>query len=350
MPIFKWILFPFAILYRMITGFRNHLYNINYQKSFEFEANVISVGNLSVGGTGKTPMVEYLIRLLNPTFKVATLSRGYGRKTKGFLEVQKGHLAKDVGDEPLQFFLKFGVDVSVNVIEERAWGIPNILMNHEDTDVILLDDAFQHRSVIPSVNLLMTTFGQPFYQDFLLPMGRLRESRRGANRSDIVVVSKCPDAMTKDQMDHMISEIARYTNAPVFFTKTKYGTPIAWYNEGTLPQESPVVLVSAIAGPLEFEEYASEAWQVIKHFQFRDHHKFTGKECRAIAAFAEKHSASIVCTEKDFTKLRDFTSEWRNLQLFYLPIEIEFVNNKASFDQLILGSIRQYKRTGEIDD
>ncbi len=349
MPILKWVLYPFSLLYRVVTDFRNHLYNIEYSKSFEFEANVIAVGNLSVGGTGKTPMVEYLIRLLSDKYQIATLSRGYGRKSKGFIEATANSKVEEIGDEPLQMYLKYGSKVSVNVIEQRAWGIPNILMNNENTDVIILDDAFQHRTVVPSLSILLTTYDGPFYSDMLMPSGRLRERRKNANRSDVVVITKCPDTLSDNDRTNITAKVNRYSDSPVLFTGLKYEEPKAFYNDDKLDQVSDLVIVSGIADDEHFVSYVESNWKVLRHFRYSDHHRYNEKTVKKIADFARQSGASILVTEKDFTKLRDFKSEWRNLRIFYLPMEVYFLNNKETFDQLILGSIKKYSRTGHID-
>ncbi|MEL7146090.1 MAG: tetraacyldisaccharide 4'-kinase, partial [Bacteroidota bacterium] len=234
MKIFKWLLFPFAVLYDLITRLRNHLYNIEYYKSFEFQTNVISVGNLTVGGTGKTPMIEYLIRLLRDQYGLATLSRGYGRKTRGFLQGDFDQTkVHDIGDEPFQYLLKFHDKVGIFVGEERAWAIPGILMERPGTEVILLDDAYQHRTVLPSLSILMTRYDRLFSADFLMPMGRLREARKGASRADAVVVSKCPFNFDEKAI---IEDIRKYIapSIPVFFTSVAYGAAMSFWDSSSL--------------------------------------------------------------------------------------------------------------------
>ncbi|MBK5280267.1 MAG: tetraacyldisaccharide 4'-kinase, partial [Bacteroidia bacterium] len=174
------LLFPFTLLYDGITRFRNHLYNIGYSHSFRFEIPVIGVGNLNVGGSGKTPMIEYLVRLFMANRQIAILSRGYGRVTRGLRFAKESETARTFGDEPLQFFRSFQGKVNVVVCEDRAFAIPNILQEHPQTDLILLDDSFQHRSVNPQLNILLTEYAAPFYQDFLMPFGKLREARIGS--------------------------------------------------------------------------------------------------------------------------------------------------------------------------
>ena len=349
MSILKWVFAPFAVIYKFATDFRNHLYNINYSKSFEFEANVISVGNLSVGGTGKTPMVEYLIRLLKAQYHVATLSRGYKRRSKGFIEANSKHTEKEIGDESLQFYLKYGQDISVNVIEERAWGIPNILMNHPNNDIVVLDDAYQHRSVIPSLNILLTSYDHLFFQDYVLPLGRLRESRKDANRSDVINVTNCKEDLPEKERSDLKSTISKYSDSPIFFSKVNYLKPVAFTGTGQLERNEPVLLVSGVANSSHFKKYVTQNWRVKKHYDFLDHKNYNEKIVKTIASCSRKEGAAILTTEKDYVKLRNFNSEWRDLRIFYLPIEVEFLDNKETFDQLILGSINQYNRTEQFN-
>ena len=196
MKVLRFILFPFAILYDLVTRIRNFFFNTGIFYQTSFKTPVIVVGNLSVGGTGKTPQIEYLIRLLKNNFKTAVLSRGYKRETKGFVLLNENHVAIDVGDEPLQYFQKFG-NIDVAVCANRVKGITNLIKSNIP-EVILLDDAFQHRKVKGSFYILLTKFDDLFMDDFLLPMGRLRESREGAKRADIILVTKCPDDLTKE--------------------------------------------------------------------------------------------------------------------------------------------------------
>src|SRR5258706_3745257 len=204
------LLFPFSILYDLVTRIRNRLYDIGHKKSFRFETTVVGVGNLNVGGSGKTPMIEYLVKLLLPQHKVATLSRGYGRKTSGLRFATKSDTADTLGDEPFQFFRKFDHEVLVTVGEDRAYAIPNILLHRPLTDIILMDDAFQHRAVDPQLSILLTDYRQPFYSDWVLPAGNLREARAGAHRSDVVVITKCPGDTPPETCIAIEKSVQRY--------------------------------------------------------------------------------------------------------------------------------------------
>ena len=351
MKIFKWLLFPFAVLYDLITRLRNHLYNIGYHKSFDFETNVISVGNLTVGGTGKTPMVEYLIRLLSGKYQVATLSRGYGRKTRGFLE---GNIdstkVSDIGDEPFQYLLKFHEKTGVFVGEERAWAIPGILLERPRTQIIVLDDAYQHRSVLPDLNILMTKYNRLFSSDYLMPVGRLRESRLGARRADAVVVSKCPEQFDEAAVR---AAIEKYTTpvTPIFFTSVAYGMPVSfWSDEEQDLQGKSVVLISGIASADDLEAYVRQEAQLLRHFRFSDHHRYRADQLNEITGSVAGQEGIFLTTEKDFVKLREFEQELRDLPFYYLPIEIRFRGNKKEFDELIYQSLKTYNTPDGADD
>ena len=227
----KIFLFPLAVLYDAITRLRNHLFDSGLKPSFEFETRVISVGNLAVGGTGKTPMTEYLIRILCKDFKISTLSRGYGRRTKGLRFGSNDDTATTLGDEPYQLYRKFNHQVTVAVGEDRAFAIPNILQQFPETEIILMDDAFQHRFVKPQLSILVSEFNNPFYADFVMPFGRLREARKGVARADLIVFTKCPKEATKEEFDLRIKESKKYAgNKPIFFASIRYSLPVNFGN------------------------------------------------------------------------------------------------------------------------
>ena len=335
------LLFPFAVLYDAVTSIRNRLYDTGTRASARFEIPVISVGNLSVGGTGKTPMIEYLIRLFVGNYRLATLSRGYRRKTKGIRLTGENDSAGTVGDEPYQFYRKFGDQVVVAVGEERAYAIPCILDQHPDIDLILLDDAFQHRRVQPCFQILLTDYHNLFVDDMLLPAGRLRESRRGAARADVVVVTKCPPAITDDQMMSVESSIRRYSNKAVFFTKIAYGNILPVSSVSPYRPEK-VVLVTGIAHPGPLKEYLTRNYNLVKHYSFADHHLYTRQDMQNISDAAARIGAVVVTTEKDVVKLRPEIFEASSVPLHYLPIEIEFLKNGKEFDEMVLNAAGAY--------
>lgn len=343
MVILRILLLPFAALYNLITWLRNRLYDQGLRPSIKFEVPVIGIGNLAAGGTGKTPLTEYLIRLLARDHKVATLSRGYRRATKGFHIAGITDSAATLGDEPFQFYLKYGDRVTVAVGEERAYAIPNILQEHPDTQIILLDDAYQHRSVTPSLNILLSDYHRPFYNDLLLPAGRLRESRSSAKRADVVVVTKCPSEMSDEEIIEIEKKIREYVMKPIFFTHIRYRDPVAFADHG-LKLSDKVVLVSGISNHKPFEHYAAQNFTVVKQFNFKDHHSYTTSDIEKLNRFVKEHpGASILTTEKDKVKLeaKEFERYNRSLPLFYLPIEIEFIKNGQDFDEIVLNSVKR---------
>ena len=334
------ILFPFAILYNWITRFRNHLYNIGYSPSFEFEVNTINIGNLSVGGTGKSPLVNFLIEMLLPKHQVATLSRGYGRKSRGFRVATSADQSSEVGDEPYLFFKRYGEQVTVAVSEDRAYAIPAILFEKPEVDIILLDDAYQHRSVKPGLNILLTRYDRPFYQDQVLPSGRLRESRSGASRADLIVVTKCPDDLSIGIQESMQLKIARYSAAPVFFTKVAYQPKVAFgkVNDAV----ATYVVVSGLAHNEDFIRYCEAHFEIQKIFRFPDHHNYAEKDINRIVGTLSG-GVGLLTTEKDWVKLEKFTL-LQEFPCFYVPIATEFLKDEALFIHKVTNSLKTYTR------
>jgi len=338
--ILKVLLFPFAVLYNLVTAFRNKLFDLGYKPSISFDLPVIGVGNLSVGGTGKTPMIEYLIRLLSPTGKVATLSRGYGRQTKGFRVATQSDTAETLGDEPLQFFRKFGNEVMVAVGEERALAIP-LMLQEEEASCILLDDAYQHRQVRPSFQILLSDISRPFYHDHLLPAGRLREARKNASRADVVVMTKCDPNMGFDERSRVKALVSQYTDKPVFFSFVEYGSPVLL--RGALVSER-IIGCSGIAHPGAFENYLQSKFVLSRSFRFGDHHNFTSDEIKEVVQVAKSADAAVMMTEKDAMRLTpDLLEIFGEVSAAYIPIQMKFLENGAEFDQLILQSVNKFK-------
>lgn len=337
MSFFKYFLLPFAGLYNLATRLRNYLYDIGHTRSFQFDSVVISVGNLNVGGSGKTPMIEYLIRLLSDRYKVTTLSRGYRRKTSGFHIATNHDDALSIGDEPYQLLRKFGDKIIVTVGEERALAIPTILNECPQVQIILMDDAFQHRAVVPQFSILVTDFEKPFYKDFLLPLGRLREARVGAERAHAIVVTKCPD-LTEKQESEIRHELHKLSGSkPVFFSSMQYQHPVAIGH--TYPVGKEVILVSGIAKNTSFEKEASKHFQVKKHFRFPDHHIYTRDEIESINQSADFfNTKTILTTEKDMVKLihQPLFDIVKRKSWFYLPIQAAFTKNGSDFDTMVL--------------
>ena len=329
------LLFPFSVLYGLITQTRNQLYDLGIKPAASFNIPVISVGNLSVGGTGKTPMIEYLIRLLSHDFTVATLSRGYGRKTRGIRIAKDSDDAGTLGDEPFQFYQKFKGKVIVAVGEERAVAIPYILHQHPEVNLILLDDAFQHRKVRPSFQILLTDFNNLFITDLLLPAGRLRESKSGAGRADAIIVTKCPPQVTEDQMLEIEGAIRKFNQKALFFSKISYGNILPVDGQCFSGPEK-VILVTGLANAKPLENYIRHNFELVRHFSFRDHHVYTSHDLRRICEAARKARAVVVTTEKDMVKMDLKIFKETTVSLHYLPIEIEFLKGGKEFDEMIL--------------
>lgn len=336
MFLFRILLFPIAVLYDLATRIRNHLYDKGLKPVATFEVPLISVGNLTIGGTGKTPMVEYLIRLLQPHTMVATLSRGYGRTTKGFRIGSKSDDASSLGDEPYQFYSKFSENVAVAVGEDRALAVPYILDRFPHTGVIILDDAFQHRRVKPELSLLLTDYNRPFYKDLILPAGNLRESKNNASRADAVVITKCPSSISEDEMMAIEGQVRKYAAKPVFFTKIRYGEPVAFGRVQECGQR--VVLVTGIADANPIKNYIAKKFTLLKHFEWRDHHSYSEADMRKITESIKSNPGTVIATtEKDMVKMNTtrFKAILDEFPFFFIPIEIAFLKNQADFDALV---------------
>ncbi|QOI98588.1 MAG: tetraacyldisaccharide 4'-kinase [Flammeovirgaceae bacterium] len=343
MSVFKFLLLPLAMLYDVVTSIRNSLYDRQLKPSARFDFPIIGIGNLAVGGTGKTPMVEHLIRLLSSRVKVATLSRGYGRKSSGLRFAGKQDTPATIGDEPMQLFSKYGNQIVVTVCEDRAFAIPHILQEHPEVGVIVLDDALQHRRVTPGFMILLTDYHRPFYADHVLPYGRLREGREGALRANVIIVTKCPHDISEEQMMIMENAIHTVAHRPVFFSTIRYGEPVPAADAGTFIPD--VVLVSGIANPMVLENYVVKNFTLLHHFRFRDHHNYSTAELRKIVNFISKQTkpVSVLTTEKDVVKLIANNNRfWAGkLNLFYLPIEMEIIRNGKDFDTLVLDYLKR---------
>jgi tetraacyldisaccharide 4'-kinase len=339
----KLLLAPFSLLYGMGISLRNFFYRKGLLKGMVFNLPVISVGNLSIGGTGKTPHIEYLIRLLKDYIKIATLSRGYQRKTKGYLEVRPNFTAEQSGDEPLQFARKFR-DVLVTVGEDRSYAIPKIVQNHPDTQLILLDDAFQHLSVKPGLNIMLTDYNRLFTRDFLLPSGRLREWRSSYERADVIIVSKCPPNLNTKQKEELVAEVRPLPHQKIFFTYYDYGHPYYMFNPAQvipLQEDWDVLVICAIAGTEYLLDYVNSKVNSVKVLEFEDHHYFTkydlGKLKQAFDNLDSKKKV-ILTTEKDAMRLelhKDYLLE-EKLPILNLPVEVRFLFDEGpQFNQLV---------------
>ncbi|GGE28492.1 tetraacyldisaccharide 4'-kinase [Psychroflexus planctonicus] len=327
MKILRKILLPFSVLYALILRLRNFAYDQNWLPSTSFQFPIICVGNLSLGGTGKSPAIEYLIRLLGENYKIATLSRGYGRKTTGFLKVEKNNLALEVGDEPLQFKNKYP-EVEVAVDEKRVRGIQHLL-NNKDTDVILLDDAFQHRKVKAGFHILLSVYGDLYINDFVLPAGNLREPVSGAQRADIIIITKCPEDLSVEEQERIQKKLKLQKHQKLFFAYIAYKENlISTEKKKKLSELKSYTLVTGIANPKPLLKFLKTVNPPEKHLAFKDHHNFTAEEIKAL-----HQEELILTTEKDFTRLK---TQLPNHKLFYIPIEMKILNHAQAFDEAVL--------------
>ncbi|WP_028892930.1 tetraacyldisaccharide 4'-kinase [Tenacibaculum sp. 47A_GOM-205m] len=343
MKLLRFLLFPFAVLYDAITRIRNWFFNLGVLKSTSFDIPVIAVGNLSVGGTGKSPQIEYLIRLLKDDYKIVVLSRGYKRKTEGFQLVNDTHTAEDVGDEPLQFYKKFKNDITVAVDADRTNGIQQLLQKDIPPQVVLLDDAYQHRKVTASSYILLTKYNDLYVDDFVLPTGNLRESRRGAKRASVIVVTKCSENLSKAEQEKIVRKIKPKSYQKVFFTTIAYDENLKGTEELAISdlKGKEVLLVTGIANPKPLLKFLEEKEVRFIHLNFPDHHNFTQQDISTIKkAFDELPSEQkiILTTEKDYMRL-----EGKIDNLNYISIKSKFLSEEKAFDSLVLEEIRRVK-------
>ncbi len=358
MKYLRWLLIPFSLLYGLAVVIRNFCYDAGVFKTTKFSKPVISVGNLDVGGAGKSPMTEYLIRLLKDNYKLATLSRGYGRETKGFLTAiatatataTPTSTATKTGDEPAQFKHKFP-DITVAVCEDRVAGLKKLLPDH---DVVLLDDAYQHRAVEPGLSILLFDYNRLNEPHLLLPAGNLREPFSGRWRAKVLVVTKCPVTLTEEEKYSAAAKVQPLPYQSLFFTSIAY-QPLAHPNGAPSPQvidaDTVVFLLTGIANAKPLVQYLrSFTSQIVQH-NYPDHHRFTLKNIAKLAAefsACPSQKKLIVTTEKDAQRLE---SSWlkevlptgEDLPVFVIPIKVEFTNHSGpQFDQIITNYVRKH--------
>ena len=353
-------LLPLSWFYGCIVGLRNFLFDVGVLKSRSFSVPVISVGNITVGGTGKTPHVEYLVRLLKDQNHVAVLSRGYKRKSSGFVLASGQSSVADIGDEPLQMKRKFP-DITIAVDNKRVRGIEKLTEHDRSVDVILLDDAFQHRYVKPGVNILLVDYHRLIIYDKLLPAGRLREPLKGKNRADIVIVTKCPKTLKPMEFRVITKAMNLYPYQKLFFTTLSYGALNAIYKKGTrewseLHDDEHLLLLTGIASPRQLiEDLATlvpapaTLSERLTRFTFPDHHNFTPKDVNRLnETFAAMPSPKcIITTEKDAARLvgiEGLSNEVRE-NLYAIPVNIQFMLEQTEiFNEKIIGYVRKNSR------
>ncbi len=346
---FRYFLFPFSIIYGAVIFIRNKFFDKGILRSAVFNFPVICVGNLAVGGTGKTPMTEYIVQQLKPLYKIATLSRGYKRRTKGFAIANEHTTAIDIGDEPMQFFQKFP-DITVAVGEERIFAIPQILHQKPETEVIVLDDAFQHRSVSAGFNILLTDYSNLYTRDLMFPAGDLRDLRKSAARADVIIVTKCESTLSLKEKNKIIFELNPLPNQRVFFTTIDYSTPYHLVNKKSIKIENAhdVVLLCGIANPLPIKKYLNEQVRYYEMMKYPDHHIFSSDELVDIKNKFEKiisNKKIVLTTEKDAVRLEKFEKELSDFPIFVLPIKHHFLFEESTlFNDLLIKYINSYPK------
>ena len=357
---FKLLLYPFSAIYGLIVSIRNFMYDYEIFKSTEFEIPVISIGNITVGGTGKTPHTEYMVDLLSKQFIVTTISRGYKRKTKGFQEVEVSSLATQVGDEPLQIKSKFS-DIQVIVDEKRVHAI-EIIQKQEASklpDIIILDDAFQHRSVSAGINILLIDFTRPIDKDTLMPAGRLREPKWQMRRANMIIYTKCPQEISPITRRILMKDVNLRPYQNLFFTTMIYQPLTPVFPEDALPtpqlasDKISILLVTGIANPEHLHKYLASFSEDITLLKFPDHHNFNASNIQQIEqrfAGIESENKIIITTEKDSMRLKDMDlSSSLKTHLFYVPLKIKFLHSEGkNFDEKIVTYVRENKSNRDL--
>jgi tetraacyldisaccharide 4'-kinase len=347
---FKIILLgPATLLYGLIITLRNKFYDWHIFRSTEFPLPVIGVGNLTVGGTGKTPHTEMILSMLKDEMSTAVLSRGYMRKTKGFRYVEVTDTPDGVGDEPLQIKQKFP-EVTVAVDANRTAGIRRLMCDAETLNAVILDDAFQHRQVRPALSMLLIDYNRPIGKDCLLPLGRLRDRKNQLHRADLVFITKCPPQLTPIEQRIIVKNMRLYPYQQLYLTTFAYAAPQAVFEEQEQPSSGENILLTGIASPAPLVAYLTETYGApVEHLAFSDHHAFTPQDVRKINEAAQRHpEARILTTEKDATRLRVTKGLSNEVQarLFYLPVTVHFLaeNGEEKFRRFITNYVRKNKR------
>jgi tetraacyldisaccharide 4'-kinase len=350
------LLFPLSIIYGVVTWLRNRLFDYNILKSQEFDLPIISIGNITVGGTGKTPHVEYLIRLLQPEFNIATLSRGYRRKTSGFFLASTSSTTDEIGDEPRQLKQKFN-NIAVAVDANRVRGINKLIKLEQNLKLIILDDAFQHRYVQPGISILLTDYNRTIVNDQMLPFGRLREYASERSRADIIIVTKCPDNIKPIDQRLLDKTLKMYAYQKLFFTKIVYCNPLSVFSseakqlalEDIKKSKPDIVILSGIANNKYFIEFVQALSNNVKILSYPDHYEYTVNDMHElIEVFSSIPSKNkiILTTEKDAMRIGQFSGLEDEIKtsMFYIPIYIEFLNNDdKDFNHLITSYVRNNK-------
>jgi tetraacyldisaccharide 4'-kinase len=362
-PILKYLLIPFSLLYGLIVSVRNLLFDFNILPITEFKIPIISVGNITVGGTGKTPHIEYLITLLKDDFKIATLSRGYKRKSKGYFLADESSTSNLIGDEPMQIKRKFP-DILVSVDKNRVHGVKNLLRSESGNqlDTVLLDDAFQHRYIKAGLSILLIDYSRPITRDYILPYGRLRESAHERDRANIIIVSKSPEDMTPIDRRIIVKELKLLPFQSLYFTSLEYGNlkpvfkteAINIINEEWVKENFSILLVTGIANPKPLREYLENFSDHVNEIKFPDHYSFDKNDMENIRKKFESLPGTnkiIVTTEKDATRFYDMNMDQKLVKahLFFVPLRIKFLNeDKSKFDIQVINYVLKNKRSSNL--
>lgn len=349
------LLIPFSWIYHGIVSMRNSLYDNKVLKSYRFDVPVISIGNITVGGTGKTPHTELIVKMLEDDYKITILSRGYKRKSKGFRRATPQSTVAEIGDEPKQMAQKFAGTADVVVCEDRAEGIRRITEeNKVENQMIILDDAYQHRKVSPAVNILLIDYNRPIFEDHFLPWGDLRESAKESSRANIVIVTKCPPDVKPIDRRVFAKHVGLLPSQSIFFTNFNYMPLKAVFGDQNdapnITEATQILLVTGIANTKSIEDYVAKSLSKnITHIKYKDHHNFSKKDVAKISnAFAALPGDDklIVATEKDAVRLNemDFSPELKR-RMYYLPIEVNFVfDDELELKNEILKYVTEDKR------
>lgn len=325
MSVIRFLVFPLSIIFKFVTDLRNKLYDCNFLKSEKINVPVISVGNLSTGGTGKTPMVDFIVDNLKRDYNISVLSRGYNRKSKGFIEIKNSDNPSLVGDEP--FLIKSNhSEVPVFACEDRVEGAKKII-SENNTNLILLDDAFQHRKISRNLDIVLTDYNNLFYKDYLLPYGNLRESRNNINRADVIIVTKCPLDFNKADANKIKNQINPKKTQSLFFSQIKYSEILFGFKEVSFKSitNSKLTLVTGIANSQPLKEYLKKNNVNFDHFDYPDHYNYSRKDVNKILATTKNNI--ILTTKKDYYKLSQFKID----NLLYIDIKVEFLDGKQEF-------------------
>ena len=345
---FRLLLLPLSILFWAVLYVRAYFYQKQWLRSATFGIPLITVGNLAVGGTGKSPMIEYLIGLLKDHYQLATLSRGYRRRTKGYAFATSTSTALEIGDEPLMLYRKYPT-VAITVGEERLLAIPELLHDFPATDVILLDDAFQHRAIQAGLVILLTEQSNLFTRDFYLPTGDLRDLKNRYKEADIILVTKCDPALSVEQRESIIQEIKPTSSQRVFFTKLNYGAPYHLIDntDAQLLLTTEVLLVTGISNPAPLKSWVEHNTAYYRQLQYRDHHIFTTDDLNDMQAEFSKLTPGkgmILTTEKDAVRLEKFEKSIQHLPFYVIPVRHEFLfDEKEEFDKLVKNFIVNFQ-------